>query len=111
MVSGYGRTTHSKHPQISKECISLPPRLFSEEDKKLIDHIRQGDAICGLISNVVYQKTGQMLSRQNCAYLCGRYNELKDLPDLKSKSSTKNMVFTRATCALQLVIYEKIYII
>ena len=92
VVSGYGKTTHSKHPQISKECISLPPRLLSEEDKKLIDQIRQGDANCGVISNVVFQKTGQMLSRQNCAYIGGLCNELKDLPDLEAKSSTEIMV-------------------
>ena len=92
VVSGYGKTIHEKHPKMSKECIALPPRLLSEEDKELIDNIRQGDANCGVISNVLYQKTGQMLSRQNCAYLGGLCNELKDLPDLASKSSTEIMI-------------------
>ena len=92
VVSGYGKVIHEKHPKLSKECITLPPRLLSEEDKQLIDHIRQGDANCGVISNVMYEKTGQMLSRQNCAYLGGLCNELKDLPDLETKSSTEIMI-------------------
>ena len=92
VVSGYGKTIHKKHPQISKECITYPPRLLSDDDKKLIEHIKKGDANCGVIANVVFQKTGLMLSRQNCAYIGGLCNELKDLPDLTSKSTTEIMI-------------------
>ena len=65
---------------------------MSPEDKKLIEHIRKGDANCGVISNIIFQKTGFMLSRQNCAHIGGLCNELKDLPDLKTKSTTENMI-------------------
>ena len=64
VVNGYAKKKLSKHPQICKECISYPPRLLTDADNTLIKDLFNGDASCGLISNVIYQETGEMLSRK-----------------------------------------------
>ena len=93
IVNGLGNVQHCYHSQLSKEVLSYPPRLLKDTEKGLIKDLHNANANKGLMRNVIYEKTGQMLTLDNMSYVSGLCNSRKQLSDIKSNSTTDKMLY------------------
>ena len=92
VVNGLGNVQHCYHTQLSKEVLSYPPRLLKDCEKDLIKDLHNANANKGLMRNVIYEKTGQMLTLDNMAYVSGLCNSRKQLCDINFNSTTDMML-------------------
>ena len=84
-----GNKRHLFHPKSNDEQIVYPPRLLNKETNSIIKKISKADSNHTITANVVFHKTGIMLSKHNVAYLSGLCGELQEMDDIKEKNSTK----------------------
>ena len=92
VVNGLGKKMHSNHIKLTQECISIPARLLKGEEKSLIKDMYVANVTDGTISNVIFEKTGQMLSRQNMKYVTELCDTLKKRSVGKKKSTADKMI-------------------
>ena len=92
VVNGLGNVEHCNHSQLSKEVLSYPARLLKGSEKELIKDLHNANANKGLMRNVIYEKTGQMLTLDNMAYVSGLCNSQKQLHDINFNSTTDKML-------------------
>ena len=92
VVNGVGSTTHSYHPHIKPEHAVFPPRLMKKIDKTVVFDLLKANANLGVITNVMFERSGKMYTRKNMAYLAGLCNELKALDGLGKTSATDKTI-------------------
>ena len=69
VVPGFGNTTHSFHPKHSSLKCYLPPRLLDEVNKTFLTDMSTGSASDSIIRNVLYIKTGSLMTEQNVNWM------------------------------------------
>ena len=92
VVNGLGKKVHSNHIKLTKECISIPSRLVTHEEKKMIKDMYSANVTDGTICNVLFEKTGQMLTRQNMKYLTELCDTLKKHSGNNKSSNADKMI-------------------
>ena len=78
IVPGIGNLTHSHHPRKGGSKHDLPPRLLKEVNHKFVNDMIDGNASECIIRNVLYYKTGFLLSSQNINYIKQNTDEMLD---------------------------------
>ena len=92
VVNGLGKKIHSNHIKLTPECTSIPSRLLKEEEKELIKDMYSANVTDGTICNVIFEKTGQMLTRQNMKYVTELCETLKKSAGNKKTSQADKMI-------------------
>ena len=69
VVPGFGNMKHSHHPKFGDNNINLPPRLLDEVNKDFVGDMGDGHASNAIIRNILFLKTGKLVSRSNINYM------------------------------------------
>ena len=80
------------HIQLTKEVSSYPGRLLNSDEKALVKDMYCANVADGVISNVIFEKTGQWLSRQNMKHVTSLCEVLRKLPNIKNASTSDQMI-------------------
>ena len=62
IINRLGNKTHINHIKLTKEVSSYPARLLNLDEKALVKDMHCANVADGVISNVIFEKTGQWLS-------------------------------------------------
>ena len=75
VVKGIDVRKHCNHQELEAEQFNFPAKLLNEAEKELIHDISQTETSISVSVNVIYQKTGKVITPSNVRYLQGLHNK------------------------------------